>query len=144
MLGEDVIQVVYSTSLYKFFKYAENRDVAKQVGGSGLQSPLIIYAAPAQVLKERELKKIRISVEGYPTHKEKVKRRFNKEEVIYSYVQRPFLHCSWEKEEARSRHVGKANPPFDPNRLIVMQTLRLRVSHRQVQIQSQPGFRRIW
>ena len=25
--------------------------------------------------------------------------------VIYNYVQRPFLHMSWEKEEARSRHV---------------------------------------
>lgn len=26
-------------------------------------------------------------------------------EVIYNYVQRPFLHMSWEKEEAKSRHV---------------------------------------
>lgn len=25
--------------------------------------------------------------------------------VIYNYVQRPFLHMSWEKEEAKSRHV---------------------------------------
>ena len=25
--------------------------------------------------------------------------------VIYNYVQRPFLRMSWEKEEARSRHV---------------------------------------
>jgi BTB/POZ domain-containing protein 10 len=63
-MGEDTSHVVYSTSLYKFFKYAENRDVAKQV------------------LKERELKKIRLGMEGYPTHKEKVKRRFNKAEVI--------------------------------------------------------------
>lgn len=30
-MGEDNSQVVYSTQLYKFFKYAENRDVAKQV-----------------------------------------------------------------------------------------------------------------
>lgn len=30
--------------------------------------------------------------------------------VIYNYVQRPFLHCSWEKEEARSRHVDFACP----------------------------------
>jgi len=31
-MSEDIItQVVYSTNLYKFFKYAENRDVAKQV-----------------------------------------------------------------------------------------------------------------
>ncbi|KAH7714167.1 K+ channel tetramerization protein [Aphelenchoides avenae] len=91
-MGEDTSEVVYSTNLYKFFKYAENRDVAKQV------------------LKERGLKKIRLGMEGYPTHKEKVKRRFNKAEVIYNYVQRPFLHCSWEKEEARSRHVDFACP----------------------------------
>ncbi|KAI1731105.1 BTB/POZ domain-containing protein [Ditylenchus destructor] len=91
-MGEDTSHVVYSTNLYKFFKYAENRDVAKQV------------------LKERELKKIRLGMEGYPTHKEKIKRRFNKAEVIYNYVQRPFLHCSWEKEEARSRHVDFATP----------------------------------
>lgn len=45
-MGEDMSQVVYSTSLYKFFKYAENRDVAKQV------------------LKEHELKKIRLGIEG--------------------------------------------------------------------------------
>jgi BTB/POZ domain-containing protein 10 len=90
--GEDTSEVVYSTNLYKFFKYAENRDVAKQV------------------LKERGLKKIRLGMEGYPTHKEKIKRRFNKAEVVYNYVQRPFLHCSWEKEEARSRHVDFACP----------------------------------
>lgn len=30
-MGEDTTQVVYSTQLYRFFKYAENRDVAKQV-----------------------------------------------------------------------------------------------------------------
>jgi BTB/POZ domain-containing protein 10 len=92
-MGEDTSMVVYSTSLCKFFRYAENRDVAKQV------------------LKERELKKIRLGMEGYPTHKEKVKRRGNnRAEVIYNYVQRPFVHCSWEKEEARSRHVDFACP----------------------------------
>ena len=91
-IGEDAPQVVYSTPLYKFFKYAENRDVAKQV------------------MKDRELKKIRLGMEGYPTHKEKIKRRFNRTEVMYNYVQRPFLHCSWEKEEARSRHVDFACP----------------------------------
>lgn len=26
-------------------------------------------------------------------------------EVIYNYVQRPFIRMSWEKEEAKSRHV---------------------------------------
>ncbi|CAI2332290.1 unnamed protein product [Caenorhabditis sp. 36 PRJEB53466] len=91
-MGEETTHVVYSTHLYKFFKYAENRDCAKQV------------------LKERGLKKIRLGMEGYPTHKEKIKKRFNKSEVIYNYVQRPFVHCSWEKEEARSRHVDFACP----------------------------------
>jgi BTB/POZ domain-containing protein 10 len=43
--------------LYRFFKYVENRDVAKMV------------------MKERGLKKIRLGTEGYPTHKEKIKRR---------------------------------------------------------------------
>ncbi|VDK18036.1 unnamed protein product [Anisakis simplex] len=81
-MGEDTTQVVYSTHLYRFFKYAENRDVAKQ-------KPYSIY----QVLKERGLKKIRLGME-----------------VIYNYVQRPFVHCSWEKEEARSRHVDFACP----------------------------------
>ena len=40
------LSVVYSTSLYRFFKYFENRDVAKEV------------------LKERGLKKIRLGIEG--------------------------------------------------------------------------------
>ena len=45
-------------------------------------------------------------VVGYPTYKEKVRRRSGgRPEVIYNYVQRPFLHMSWEKEEAKSRHV---------------------------------------
>lgn len=45
-------------------------------------------------------------VPGYPTHKEKVRRRpGGRPEVIYNYVQRPFLRLSWEKEEAKSRHV---------------------------------------
>lgn len=92
-MGEDIPQVVYSTQLYRFFKYIENRDVAKQV------------------LKERGLKKIRLGIEGYPTCKEKVRRRpGGKAEVIYSYVQRPFIHMSWEKEEAKSRHVDFACP----------------------------------
>jgi BTB/POZ domain-containing protein 10 len=79
---------VSSTAMYRFFKYIENRDVAKQV------------------LKERGLKKIRLGIEGYPTYKEKVKKRpGGRAEVIYNYVQRPFIHMSWEKEEAKSRHV---------------------------------------
>ncbi len=72
--------------MHRFFKYIENRDVAKQV------------------LKERGMKKIRLGIEGYPTHKEKIKLRpGNKFEVIYNYIQRPFLSMSWEKE--KSRHV---------------------------------------
>jgi hypothetical protein len=43
--------------LYRFFKYIENRDVAKQV------------------LKDRGLKKLRLGIEGYPTHKEKIRLR---------------------------------------------------------------------
>lgn len=74
--------------MYRFFKYIENRDVAKQV------------------MKDRGLKKIRLGIEGYPTYKEKVKKRAGgRAEVIYNYVQRPFIHMSWEKEEAKSRHV---------------------------------------
>ncbi|CAL1282290.1 unnamed protein product [Larinioides sclopetarius] len=87
-MGEEYSQIIYSTAVYRFFKYIENRDVAKQV------------------LKERGLKKIRLGIEGYPTYKEKVKcRPGGRSEVIYNYVQRPFLRMSWEKEEAKSRHV---------------------------------------
>ncbi|KAG7178230.1 BTB/POZ domain-containing protein 10-like [Homarus americanus] len=79
---------ICSTAMYRFFKYIENRDVAKQV------------------LKERGLKKIRLGIEGYPTYKEKIKKRpGGRAEVIYNYVQRPFIRMSWEKEEAKSRHV---------------------------------------
>lgn len=87
-MGEEYSQTVQSTTMYRFFKYIENRDVAKQV------------------MKDRGLKKIRLGIEGYPTHKEKIKKRpGGRAEVIYNYVQRPFLHMSWEKEEAKSRHV---------------------------------------
>lgn len=87
-MGEEYSQTVNSTAMYRFFRYIENRDVAKQV------------------LKDRGLKKIRLGIEGYPTYKEKVKKRpGGRAEVIYNYVQRPFIHMSWEKEEAKSRHV---------------------------------------
>ncbi|XP_066905356.1 BTB/POZ domain-containing protein 10 isoform X1 [Halyomorpha halys] len=87
-MGEEYSQTVNSTAMYRFFKYIENRDVAKQV------------------MKDRGLKKIRLGIEGYPTHKEKIKKRpGGRAEVIYNYVQRPFIHMSWEKEEAKSRHV---------------------------------------
>uniref|UniRef100_A0A8C3L3B3 Potassium channel tetramerization domain containing 20 n=1 Tax=Chrysolophus pictus TaxID=9089 RepID=A0A8C3L3B3_CHRPC len=87
-MGEEYSQILYSSKLYRFFKYIENRDVAKAV------------------LKERGLKNIRIGIEGYPTFKEKVKRRpGGRSEVIYNYVQRPFIQMSWEKEEGKSRHV---------------------------------------
>ncbi|XP_002731387.1 BTB/POZ domain-containing protein 10-like [Saccoglossus kowalevskii] len=87
-MGEEYSQIIYSTLMYRFFKYIENREVAKQV------------------LKERGLKKIRLGIEGYPTYKEKIKKRpGGRPEVIYNYVQRPFLHMSWEKEENKSRHV---------------------------------------
>ncbi|XP_043572229.1 BTB/POZ domain-containing protein KCTD20-like [Chiloscyllium plagiosum] len=87
-MGEEYSQIIYSTKLYRFFKYIENREVAKQV------------------LKDRGLKNIRIGIEGYPTCKEKLKLRAGgRYEVIYNYVQRPFIHMSWEKEEGKSRHV---------------------------------------
>ncbi|XP_076467021.1 BTB/POZ domain-containing protein KCTD20-like [Babylonia areolata] len=87
-MGEEYTEIINSTRLYRFCRYIENRTVAKQV------------------LKERGLKKIRLGIEGYPTYKEKIKRRpGGRAEVIYSYVQRPFLRMSWEKEEAKSRHV---------------------------------------
>jgi len=84
--GEEHSQTIYNSQMYRFFKYIENREIAKQV------------------LKERGLKKIRLGIEGYPTSKEKVKiRAGNKFEVIYNYIQRPFIMMSWEKE--KSRHV---------------------------------------
>uniref|UniRef100_A0A8C8UEF3 Potassium channel tetramerisation domain containing 20 n=1 Tax=Peromyscus maniculatus bairdii TaxID=230844 RepID=A0A8C8UEF3_PERMB len=87
-MGEEYSQILYSSKLYRFFKYIENRDVAKAV------------------LKGRGLKNIRIGIEGYPTCKEKIKRRpGGRSEVIYNYVQRPFIQMSWEKEEGKSRHV---------------------------------------
>lgn len=87
-MGEEFSQIIHSTPIYRFFKYVENREVVKQV------------------LKERGLKKIKLGIEGYPTHKEKVRRRSGSHpEVIYNYVQRPFVRMSWEKEEAKSRHV---------------------------------------
>ena len=47
-----------------------------------------------------------VCVTGYPTYKEKVKKRpGGRPEVIYNYVQRPFIRMSWEKEEGKSRHV---------------------------------------
>merc|ERR1712141_650767 len=81
-------QTIWSTPMYRSFRYVENREVAKHV------------------LRERGLKKVKLGIEGHPTHKEKVKKRpGEKAEVIYNYVQRPFIHMSWEKEEAKSRHV---------------------------------------
>lgn len=120
-MGEEYCQTVQSTAIYRFFKYIENRDVAKQV------------------MKDRGLKKIRLGIEGYPTHKEKIKKRpGGRAEVIYNYVQRPFIHMSWEKEEAKSRHVdfqcvksksvtnlaeATADPSLDANGIPITQPL---------------------
>ncbi|CAL8082787.1 unnamed protein product [Calicophoron daubneyi] len=80
--------IIYSTQMFRFLKYNENREVAKQV------------------LMERGLKKIRIGIEGYPTSKDRVKFRPGlRPEAIYNYVQCPFLRMSWEEEENKSRHV---------------------------------------
>jgi len=87
-MGDGDTQTIKSTPMYRFFKYVENREEAKAV------------------LRERGLKKVKLGIEGYPTHKERVKKRQGgRAEVIYNYVQRPFIHMSWEKEEAKSRHV---------------------------------------
>jgi len=88
-MGEEFVEIIHSTPLQRFFKYFENRDVAKEV------------------LKDRGLKKVKLGIEGYPTHMEKLKFKPNgvKPEVIYNYIQRPFVHMSWEKEESKSRHV---------------------------------------
>ena len=56
-MGEEYTQTIYSTSLYRFFRYVENREVAKMV------------------LRERGLKKVKLGIEGHPTHKEKLKKR---------------------------------------------------------------------
>lgn len=54
----------------------------------------------------RVLRAASFCVSGYPTCKEKIKRRpGGRSEVIYNYVQRPFIQMSWEKEEGKSRHV---------------------------------------
>lgn len=48
-----------------------------------------------------------LTYKGFPTHKEKIRRRTGdrRPEVIYNYIQRPFIRMSWEMEEAKSRHV---------------------------------------
>ncbi|CAK8694116.1 BTB/POZ domain-containing protein 10-like [Clavelina lepadiformis] len=87
-MGEEYTEIVASTPLHRFFRYIENREVAKSV------------------LKDRGLKKIRLGIEGYPISMDQVKRRSTgRQEVIYDYVQRSFIAMSWEKEESRSRHV---------------------------------------
>ncbi|XP_065897341.1 BTB/POZ domain-containing protein 10-like [Dysidea avara] len=102
-MGEDQIQTVYSTDLNRFFKYFDNRDIAKEV------------------LQERGLKKIKFGIEGYPTTKDKMRVRHTtgRTEAVYNYVQRPYIHMSWEKEEHKSRHVDftcvKVKTDIDPD-----------------------------
>ena len=87
-LGEEPSQIIRNDQLYRFFRYVENRDVAKIS------------------LKERGFKKVRIGVEGFPTTLEKVKKKTaGRIEVIYNYIQRAFIHMSWEEEDSKSRHV---------------------------------------
>jgi BTB/POZ domain-containing protein 10 len=47
----------YFSLNFRYFRYVENRDVAKLV------------------LRERGLKKVKLGIEGHPTHKEKIKKR---------------------------------------------------------------------
>lgn len=87
-MGDQYSGVLRNSDIHRFFKYVENRDVAKDV------------------LRDRGFKKIKLGIEGYPTHIEKIKRRgLGRAEVIYNYIQRSFMRMSWEKEEAKSRHV---------------------------------------
>lgn len=55
-------------------------------------------------------------------------------EVIYNYVQRPFIRMSWEKEEAKSRHVdfqvNEVVMPFQRDQRGVNWKLSLHVSLR--------------
>lgn len=107
-MGEEYSQTVNSTAMYRFFKYIENRDVAKQVlKDRGLKKiRLGIEGSPTHPLQLKSFGNFGIIFLGYPTYKEKVKKRpGGRAEVIYNYVQRPFIHMSWEKEEAKSRHV---------------------------------------
>ena len=94
-VGEDRLSVVKNNEISRFLKYIENREIAKTV------------------LQDKGLKKIRLGIEGFPTHKDKVKVTQVKPrggiQVTYFYVQRPFIVMSWEKEEHRSRHVDFAN-----------------------------------
>ena len=91
-VGEDMLSIVKNNEISRFLKYIENREIAKSV------------------LQEKGLKKIRLGIEGFPTHKEKVKvKPRGGLQVSYFYVQRPFIVMSWEKEEHRSRHVDFAN-----------------------------------
>jgi BTB/POZ domain-containing protein 10 len=89
-MGDEQIQRVSSSELLRFLKYFENREIANEV------------------LREKGMKKVRFGVEGYPTTKDKVRVRptTGRTEVVYNYVQRPFICMSWEKDEAKSRHVN--------------------------------------
>lgn len=87
LTGDEPSQIIYSTAMYRFFKYLENRDVAKQV------------------LRERGLIKTRLSMESFPTSKEKTRRPGGRIEGRYNYVQRPCMWVSWEADEIRRSYV---------------------------------------
>merc|ERR1712004_237905 len=72
-LSDEPIYTIKSTKMYKFFRFIENREVAKDF------------------LKDSGLKRIRIGIEGFPINKEEVTRRLGgapRTETIYNYVQR--------------------------------------------------------
>ena len=56
-LGQTKLGNLFESMNCRFFRYVENREVAKVV------------------LRERGLKKVKLGIEGHPTHKEKVKKR---------------------------------------------------------------------
>jgi BTB/POZ domain-containing protein 10 len=58
----------YFSLNFRYFRYVENRDVAKLV------------------LRERGLKKVKLGIEGHPTHKEKIKKRPGGKAEVTTYL----------------------------------------------------------
>lgn len=128
-VGEDLLSVVKNNEISRFLKYIENREIAKAV------------------LQEKGLKRIRLGIEGFPTHKEKVKKTPRGAlQVSYFYVQRPFIVMSWEKEEHRSRHVDFANvstcqstgtPPGAPQDEVIILPQNNRIAVDEIELVEQ-------
>ena len=79
------------------------------------------------------------------------KRPGGRPEVIYNYVQRPFIRMSWEKEEGKSRHVdfqcvksksitnlAAAAADIPQDQLVMLQPPNPQVDELDIQPQAQP------